>query len=321
MNKHLRSYIVGAFGVCILMSTLFSACGFNKAGNDSTQDVPNELKHWAVVFGGCLQKMDVKYMRNIYPDAALAQGLKLDYNPDQAEVTKGVEENTFKVTYGPNAYLKVQYDGKRSVKVLESSGIFVFDAAELKMAHDTGMYEKGITDAGLARRLADKGFRTWLYQKSNAEIAKKLKLTAYKTDPDEDEYISGDHQGGIYTITAKLVNGLGRSIDGNDYKVIVTMESVGPQFDDIPGSNIGRWYEEFRGKNIPAGETGWWTDDDPEGWNYFRDSLKGAKLVWKISDKEKYAKYYTPTGNEYREWSGGSSTGPYEEVINLDDIF
>ena len=255
-------------------------------------------------------------IEKIYPDAAKATELALQFSEDSIEVTPSEKEDEFNVTVGKNVRLVVVKDSESgNLTVKESYGVFTWPAERMSFAKSTGWYDEKLTDKENAERLSDESFVDYLGGSLLSEIQRKVYAKAVYD-------IHAAVHGASYEIEVRNDNDF--DLPGDAYVATATL--WGFDFDRLE-SVPTRTKKEFSGNTVPAHGTARYNipgtvDFEYESWE--------ADIRITMSKEQAVTKFLSPKGTEYEEYlkikeSGsalqlnlrGSIGGANDAVFNL----
>lgn len=179
-----------------------------------------------------------------------------------------------------------------NITVISSKGIIAFPASKIEIAQKTGMWDKSLSDAELAKRMKDEEFFNFISEKTNFNPDKILSVnTNFKETSEERLDMSHIAFHGYCTIT----NNTDKTILPSDYKINFKDYDI-----SIDGQRAKRYSEP--GKEIEPKST-----IKIEGsilYSSHRSEedhhLEGVTIL--LSPEEIQKKFVSFSGNEYQEY-------------------
>ena len=268
----------------IVGATMIVSCAENK------QEL---VKKFATDLAMKVSKNQKDSLLSMWPDVAKADSLTLAFHADSISVEETETPGTFKVKLGPNKELTVLRtdDGKMSVG--ETHGLFAWPEEKLEFAKKTGWVEPGMNDVQMAERFTDKDFEKSLIENFEKDFLKRLSIEHKVPNSNFD----ADERESIYVVK----NNSASTINGSDYEISIPFFKEMFMFDPSPK----RWNETRKGKTIsPNGSVTYVEKIVTERGDFSRTGpmFNGHTIVLKLKGKALFNKYYSATGNEYKEY-------------------
>ena len=185
----------------------------------------------------------------------------------------------------PGVNILVKEEGTGDFVVMESHGLFAYPDDKVELAKNTGLWDAKLTDAQLAERMHDNGFKDYIQN-----LIKKKKsnmLTAGEFVYDNYSYEK---------IGQKVVNNTDQEINASDYTLTIKETYYNWAEEDFKTDK-----KTEKGKFIPP--YGSVTFDCI--YSYYDDYGSGPELSRiniKIPDEEILRRFLKFTGNEYRDY-------------------
>ena len=250
-------------------------------------DGGGKLKEQVVELAKQISANDLKSVRKVYPDAAKADSLTLEWNEDSLEIMETKAKNTYLVKFGDNVDMTIVRDKDGNIKVMKSHNLFAYEPQLLVFAKKTGQWKTGLTDSEQADRMKDRGLPQYLLDKFNRDLKNGLRILksgTYGDDYYEGEWVSA--QGATFDVK----NSTDFSIPGNAYYIIYKEGYWG-------GGSMGK--EEVPGKDIPPGGI---VTLKTKKLGSSMESDVSQSLIVKGLSMEEFLDIFVPTGNEYEEY-------------------
>lgn len=267
---------ISALAACSML--LLASCSNPRA---------DKAKAFADEFASLVNSDNLDPLIAIYPDAALADSLHLVYNPDSVRVSETDTPDNFEINYGNGVCIVVNISLKKStVKVISSTGLFVYPYEKLSFARKVGAIDGTLDDKTIAERLTEVEmlttalFNNYVASRKNAILNLGLKTT--------DEPLSDvETNSGYYT----LMNISDQPLSGDDYQISWYWWDY-----SRPIGYESRYYTK-KGVDIPAGGS----VRIPVSFNNLSGmSISGISI--NTPSIEDFFRQYQPTGKEYGEY-------------------
>ena len=276
------------FFVPMLALVMLASCG------DKLQ---KQVKNFATDFAQKVSKNQVDSIRAMYPDAAKIDSFALAFNADSLTVVETETEGTYKVMFSKDADMLVECgeEGKMTVKV--TRGLAAYPAEKMELALATGWISPELNDIQRQERFADTGFTDALADIAMEQMKKTVVATGW--DCTWDNVMNG-----LAALYVKVQNNSDQKISANDYTVtsIVTVRdnwgNVPPQRGHISTLDIKPHQTVRLRVNM---------DDYPVPESKSQISVNST-VNFNLSKEDLLARFYKPTGNEYKEYLNGLKT-------------
>lgn len=271
-----KQTLILSFLVAVVVA--FSSCASDES----------KVKSLVADLATVIKNSDKSAIAAIYPDAAKAPELALQYSEDNVTVTPLEVEGSFRVAIGDKVELTVVKNAESGNFTVENSrGLFKWPKERMEMAVATGWYDDKVTDKENAERLSDEGFVDYLGGSLLAEIQKKVYAKSIS------DLHSAVH-GASYEIEVRNDNDF--DLPGDAYVVTATL--WGFDFDRLEFVPT-RTKKEFSGNIVPAHGTARYNipgtvDYEYESWE--------ADLKVTMTKEQAVAKFLSPKGTEYAEY-------------------
>lgn len=265
---------------------LFASAALLLAACTSSSD---EVKKFAVDFATKVSHNQLDSVRMMYPDAAKCDSLALSFAEDSVKVTETETKGTFSVDFGGgvNAIIVRSEDGKMTVK--SSKGLLAYPEEQVKFALGTGWITPELDDLQRQERFADTGFLEQLSKGFLSDLKKQIVIAGISDN--RTDYASDWTYGGDFFVSVK--NNSQYDINAEDYQVTVY-------------SRIRKKSRVYTSKDIYAGSSVTLDGIFLEYEDYYNwDVEPSFSITLKMTDAEALAKYYVPTGNEYKNYLDG----------------
>ena len=240
-----------------------------------------KVKQFTQEFAAAVTRGDSATIAAMYPDARLAE--KLEMPPATDQLTIEEKADTLVVRLAGDRSLAVVKTTDSQLRIADSHGLFVYPAARLEFARNTGWVKDGMSDLQMARQFADTAFVAYLAKKYVAQMKTQLSVKNY-TFKGGGEGMSWETCYSDYY--AIVVNNSASEIKGSDYEVCSNESATGRYQKPQPGKDIqpGQSHPFLVRVSCAAGAS-------PE-----------AYVRFVISDTDLLAKYFTPKGGEYDDY-------------------
>lgn len=248
------------------------------------------VKQFIEQFAKAVSANDKARISQMYPNAALAEAIQLDYNGGTVQVVMPDGNDTIDVKLSSEQSVRLVKDADKGYRIVSSRGLFSYPPEKLSFAKATGWYDARLDDHENALRLSDQGFPQYLLKTFNESIKKGLSIVSVGTYG--DQYIDNDPDSWIYAdgCTFTVKNNTSFDIPGSAYDILFkkgywgggTMES-----------------EVVAGKDIPSGgavtlrTTKLGTDMESDANQTLR--VKGFSM-------DEFLAIFKATGHEYDEY-------------------
>lgn len=258
---------------------LFACAGLLLASCSKYGDV----KQFVTDFAATVTTGDKAAIQKMYPDAALADSLAIDFQKDSLQV----EENgdTFVVHLNANSSMSIVKDEEGELKIADSHGLFAYAADRMVFGLKTGWITPDMNDGEIARQFSDTTFVKYLATKTVEEIKSQFRVKGISYNYSSGQMVYDKYYGGMapaVLVNANVINQSEYEISGSDYQVYV---------------GYSRFNQTFPGKDMKPGETQTFTlKASPQ------EAMGTASVRFMLSDEELLAKYFTPKGGEYEEY-------------------
>lgn len=248
----------------------------------------DEVMDFARDFADKASKNSLAEVRAVYPDAAKADSLALDYVADSVRVTpRG--ETAFDVSFGNGVTAIVEKDASGKLGVTSSKGLFAYPEADMGLARATGQWDVKLNDADNAGRMKVEGFRDFLVKR---EISKTAK--GFKASQDFD-VISEPFAGATGQVRVTVNNDLDHPIDAGDYNLYVVYEDMRVD---------ARHTDSANGKHVGPHSSVTFDID-------YSMHVYPARVYVNttMKDEELFKKYFKAEGGEFEEFLKSSKPG------------
>lgn len=173
-----------------------------------------EVKQFMADFSTAIANKDRATIEKMYPDAAKADSLALDFDAENAQI-ETLDDGSIKVVLGEGKEISIiKNKGEEGLKIKDSHGVFAYPQDKMTFATKTGWYDKTLDDSHNADRLADTLFVSWV-QASLVKIidssVKEKHISIYMNSEETD----------LCTYTVTVENNTDKEIRGNDYTISV----------------------------------------------------------------------------------------------------
>ena len=271
LNQTVVAYAMSLLGALYVNTS----CDSDKAARQFAED-----------FAAAVSNNDAAAIARMYPDAAKADSLSLDFVADSLKISAAGDTIHFEFASGVT--MTAVKDAKESIRVLSSKGLFAYDPSRLKFAKGTGWYDESLDDIVNAERLSDTLFIKFITETAVAEMKSKIKVVKSSTHQD----YSGDPCVIKYMVV--VANQNSRQIEGNMYVVDAKI------YDTTRMSSYKEYIstKHLTGKPIPANGKATYTFTEYIGACPV-DPVCSIRLNIKPED---ILADYQPTGQEYDEY-------------------
>lgn len=259
----------------------------------------NKAKAFVEEFATAVANGDRAAIERMYPDAAKADSLAVNYNADGILITKDEAKNLTQVNLSKGVYLVLEENADGEYVIQSSYGLFAYPHTEYSFARKTGQWKDGLTDAEQAERMADKGLADYLYEEFNNKV--KSALSIANTGTWGDDYYEGEwvsSKGAVF----KVKNSSSIDIPGSAWNIIYKEGYWG-------GGEMAT--EEVLGIDVKAGET---VTVRTKKLGSSMESETGQRLNIKGITKEEFMASFHPIGNEYEEYIKNKGKGNRKAV-------
>lgn len=269
--------------VAVAMLVAMSSC-------DKTDEQVNDF---LTQLQAAQQSGDIDRIAQLYPAAAEADSLVINFNPETIKTTHA-NGDTLIVTLGEGIDLALVKGENGALQGVSSHGLFAYPADQLQFAQKTGQFNASLNDVENAQRMGDTLFVKYLTSKisENVIVDLKAKVTIVKSVCYKYDW---DNFKGLCTVV--ISNQSSRQIEGNEYEVKADLYDISGDA-AFGGSRVYCGSRKLTGKPIPANNQVSYSFSYNVG-GYPLDPVSTISihpnLMNLLSD-------YQPTGHEYEEY-------------------
>lgn len=287
--------------VATLTATLLSAASLFSCSSQGAKDNPEEqVKQFAQKIGTWAQSNQLDSLRTVYPDAAQADSLAVEFTPETITVTPSKDGKSFEIKYANGVTLELKADENGNFTVTGSKGMFAYPKETLEIAKKTGQYDPNLPDAENGKRMRDTAFQEYLLQQFNKEITSMVKAGTKEVQGEFAPILQG-----------YVKNDMTVPLEGSDYSLSYA-EIETNWHENVYRVNMGeeplpdkRHQHSKSGKTIqPNSSVTLYT------WEYAGGSAdmdggpdtNSFTVKWLITPQQRFDKYYQPKGTEYNDY-------------------
>ena len=267
-------------------------------------DKYKDVKLFVADFASAIEKGDTATIEQMYPDVTAADSLTITYNADSVFIEQSVTENQYEVKLNDEQSVIVEKVQEGQFHVLESKGLFAYDAKLKEFYLALGCYDPTLSDKENAVRMSDSLFLEYL----NNYIAQEKILPRISLE--DKEHAPENLLNVKYTILVK--NETQFDLPKESFFIMSQLFWVSDM-----GNFLGKTYY-FSDQDINKGESVVY--DFPERHDGDLWYVK-SKFFMKKLDLSMLQKIYTPTGYEYNKYMQISDEEKGEIVIFNNDYY
>lgn len=269
--------------VLSLAAGVLAACSMTLA---SCSDRKDDVKKFAIDFGDKVSQNNLDSVRLLYPDAEDADSLALDFYEGDITIENGDTENEYIVTYNEKASMVVKMYDDGKIKVKNSRGLFAYPQDDIAFAKAVGGIKGRMNDKEVAEVMGNMvGLKSKLFQQYVDSRKNALQVLPYV-----NSYCEGEYCEGYYPIK----NNSAEPFEAGSYTVNIK---------EYVYSTDETFRKTRQGSSIPAYGTANFKVETCES------DIKVTGVNIPTPPMSQFLKFYTPTGNEYKEYMANSSIG------------
>lgn len=269
----MKRKVLNLMALCLSLIVMIS-CGGKK----------KEVQTFGETFAGYVNAGQLDSIKAVYPTFSFDSVAPL--TSDSISVTES--DGIYKVNFAGGKWIEVSVGNDGALTVVNSKGVAAFPQDKYDIAVATGMLTDSIADMQAVEMLNDSTYFAWLSDKAKESYNNALTVKAGKS---KTGAMLGE---GLYRVTCTITikNNTDQDIAGKDYAIFYT--GVGNNDSDIGGTV--KWSSGKPGIDVKAGQEAS-TTITTNGLQ-----IKNPQARLKMSMDEYIAKYYKPSGNEYKEY-------------------